>query len=64
MAYTDYRPQPVASSIKRRGSVPSVWMIMRSRVNDNTPGYFYWFSRILVASTVCFCVIEAIDYFL
>ncbi|MBW8308520.1 MAG: hypothetical protein K0M45_02585 [Candidatus Paracaedibacteraceae bacterium] len=63
MAHTDYRPQPVASLIKRRDAVPSVWMIMRSRVNDNTPGYFYWFSRILVASTLCFGVIEALDYF-
>jgi hypothetical protein len=32
---------------------PTVWEIMNESVNDNTPGFMYWFVRIGTASLIC-----------
>lgn len=62
MAYSDYQPKACASTSSDKNVEQSVWGIMRSRVNDNTPGYLYWFSRIMTASVGSLCVIEFAEY--
>lgn len=61
MVYTEHHTRPVLSAHKRRNQASSVWAIMQSCVNDNIPGYSYWFGRILVASILGLCVIRIIE---
>ncbi len=44
--------------------LPSAREIMTTYVNDNTPGYFYWFTRITAYSIVSYIVIDLIVLYL
>lgn len=46
-------PHHFPSGDKKPSEPPTVWEIMQTSVNDNTPGYGYWLTRIGIASVIC-----------
>lgn len=59
MARSDSR-KPVPAKDQSPAKLPSTKEIMSSYVNDNTPGYMYWFTRILAFSIVSYIIYELI----
>lgn len=63
MARSDSR-KPVPTKDQNPARLPSTKEIMSSYVNDNTPGYMYWFTRILAFSIVSYMLIDLIKTWL
>lgn len=59
MAKSDSR-KPVKLEGQTPKKLPSTKDIMSSYVNDNVPGYLYWFTRILGFSIVSYVAFELI----
>jgi hypothetical protein len=50
--------KPLEEEGRQHKKLPSTKEIMMSYVNDNVPGYGYWFTRILVFSIVFYIFFE------
>lgn len=57
-------PHQFPSGDKKSPENPTVWEIMQTSVNDNTPGYKYWLVRIVTTSVICALLLGAIRHWM